>query len=83
MDLFNITSQRTVEAAARRLVTFERFADRRDDFLAAIDIDALDREAAYRIFAADEAINEELAFGHLYIAHLVDMDAMRAELCIH
>ncbi|CDO38617.1 hypothetical protein [Novosphingobium mathurense] len=83
MDLFDITSQRTVEAAARRLESLERFADRRDDFLATIDLDALDREAAYRIFAADEAVIVELALGHLYIAHLVDMDAMRAELCIH
>jgi len=85
MKDFAITSTRSFDRAAQRLQDLERYADRRDQLLAGLDLDLLGPDQLSRIFAEDEQINEDLAWGHLYLAHLAEMEALvflfRTDLC--
>jgi len=76
MKDFAITSTRSFDRAAQRLQDLERYADRRDQLLAGLDLDLLGPDQLSRIFAEDEQINEDLAWGHLYLAHLAEMEAL-------
>jgi hypothetical protein len=67
MKDFAITATRDLDRAAQRLQNLERYADRRDQL-------ACDQLS--RIFAEDQQINEDLAWGHLYITHLAEMEAL-------
>lgn len=76
MKDFAITSTRDFDRAAQRLHDLERYAHRRDQLLAALDLDSLEPNQIARIFADDDQINEDLAFGHLYLNHLARMEAL-------
>jgi hypothetical protein len=75
MKDFAITATRDLDRAAQRLQDLERYADRRDQLLGGLDFDSLDANQLSRIFADDEQINEDLAWGQLYIDHLAGMEA--------
>lgn len=74
MKDFAITATRDLDRAAQPLQNLERYADRRDQLLETLDLDLLGRDQLSRIFAEDEQINEDLAWGHLYICHLAEME---------
>lgn len=80
MPNFDITRERNFETAARRLVELERFAQRRAEFLDTLDLDALGPVCLCRIFREDEVIAEQIASGHLYLAHLIDMKNLAMSL---
>jgi hypothetical protein len=80
MKDFAITATRDLDRAAQRLQNLERYADRRDQLLASLDLDSLGPTQLSRIFADDEQINEDLAWGHLYIDHLAQMAALGTAL---
>jgi hypothetical protein len=80
MKDFAITATRDFDRAAQRLHDLERYADRRDQLLERLDLDSLGRGELSRIFAEDDQIDEELAWGHLYLDHLAQMDALGASL---
>lgn len=80
MPTFDITRERTVDSAARRLADLERFAERRADFLETLDLDALGPACLCRIFCEDETIAEAIASGYLYLAHLIDMENLAMTL---
>ncbi|RIA46406.1 hypothetical protein DFR49_0947 [Hephaestia caeni] len=63
-------AERDPERAQRILQALERYAERRECFISALDFDALDRSTAERILHDDTAIDETLAFGDLYLQHL-------------
>jgi len=71
-----ITSTRSFDRAAQRLHNLERYAHRRDQLLEGLNLDFLEPDQLSRIFAEDEQINEDLASGHLYLAHLAEMEAL-------
>lgn len=70
MNDFGLFAERDPERAGRKLRALERYAERREGFVDALDFDALDRTTAGRIRHDDEALNETLAFGDLYLDHL-------------
>lgn len=76
MKDFAITSTRDFDRAAQRLHDLERYADRREQLIETLDLDSLGPNQLARIFADDDRINEDLAFGHLYLDHLAGMDAL-------
>lgn len=76
MKDFAITATRDLDRAFQRLQNLERYADRRDQLLATLDLDSLGPNQLARIFAHDEQINEDLAWGHLYLAHLAQMEVL-------
>ena len=76
MKDFAITATRDLDRAAQRLHDLERYADRRDQVLEGLNLDLLGPDQLSRIFAEDEQINEDLAWGHLYLAHLAEMQAL-------
>lgn len=76
MKDFAITATRDLDRAAQRLQNLERYADRRDQLLETLDLDLLGRDQLSRIFAEDEQINEDLAWGHLYTCHLAEMEVL-------
>jgi len=80
MKDFAITATRDLDRAAQRLQNLERYADRRDQLLESLDLDLLGRDQLSRIFAEDEQINEDLAWGHLYISHLAEMEALGSSI---
>ncbi|MGF7156200.1 hypothetical protein [Novosphingobium gossypii] len=73
MSDFDITRERTFDRAARRLASLERFAQRRADFIDALGLDALGSNTLCGIFYDGEDIEFEIATGHIYLCHLVDM----------
>ncbi len=73
MPNFDITHDRNLDSAARRLASLERFAERRADFIDTLDLDALGPNNLCRIFDDGENIEFEIASGHIYLCHLVDM----------
>jgi hypothetical protein len=81
MKDFAITATRDLDRAAQRLQNLERYADRRDQLLASLDLDSLGPNQLSRIFADDEQINEDLAWGQLYLDHLAGMKALGVTLC--
>jgi len=76
MKDFAITSTRSFDRAAQRLQALERYADRREQLLGELDLDSLGPSQLSCIFVQDEQINEDLAWGHLYLAHLAEMEAL-------
>ncbi|WP_103727501.1 hypothetical protein [Novosphingobium sp. HII-3] len=76
MKDFAITSTRDLDRAAQRLHSLERYADRRVELIEALDLDSLGPSQVAQIFADDEQIDEDLAFGHLYIEHLAGMQEL-------
>ncbi|WP_152608755.1 hypothetical protein [Croceibacterium mercuriale] len=80
MQDFGLFAERDITRAEQLLRKLERFAERRDDFLDHIDVGALDLSDSYAIECEDDALDETIAFGHLYLEHLHQMDAFRAEM---
>jgi hypothetical protein len=80
MKDFAITSQRDFDRAAQCLSDLERFADRRGQLLASIDVGSLCQGQRCQLIADDERIAEDLAWGHLYLEHLANMDALGSSL---
>ncbi|EJL20428.1 hypothetical protein [Novosphingobium sp. AP12] len=80
MKDFAITATRDLDRAAQRLQDLERYADRRGQLLETLDLDLLGPDQLSRIFAEDEQINEDLAWGHLYINHLAEMEALGSSI---
>ena len=80
MKDFGLFAERDAARAERKLNELTRFADRREQLLETIDLDALDRNTAYDILKTDEDLAETLAFGPLYIHHLATLEAQRAEI---
>lgn len=80
MKDFAITSQRDFDCAVQCLSDLERFADRRAQLLASIDFESLCPGQRLQLIADDERIAEELAWGHLYLEHLANMDALGSSL---
>lgn len=73
MPNFDITHDRNLDSAARRLANLERFAERRADFIDTLDLDALGPNILCQILNDDENIEYEIASGHIYLCHLSDM----------
>lgn len=80
MKDFAITATRDLGRAAQRLQDLERYAERRDQLLETLDRDLLGCDQLSRIFAEEEQINGDLAWGHLYICHLAEMEALRSSI---
>lgn len=80
MKDFGLFAERDIPRAERIMHEMERYADRRERFLNAIDLDELDRTAAFAILRDDDDLAETLAFGHLYLAHLYTLEAQRADI---
>ncbi|MCW1432005.1 hypothetical protein [Novosphingobium sp. JCM 18896] len=80
MKDFAITSQRDFDRAAQCLRDLERFADRRAQLLASLDVGSLGPGQRWQLVVDDERIAEELAWGHLYLEHLVNMEALGSAL---
>lgn len=76
MKDFAITSQHDFDRATQRLSDLERFADRRDQVLDTLDLRGLGPDQRDQIDNDDERINEDLAWGHLYLAHLAEMERL-------
>ena len=76
-DLF---SERDPSRVARQLCALQRFTDRRDRFIDALDLPALDVPTRRAILEKDEQLAETLMFGELYAQHLDDMIALKARL---
>lgn len=74
MNDFGLFAERDPERAERILRALERYAERRERFVHALDFDALDRTTAGRIRHDNETLNETLAFGDLYLDHLSTFD---------
>jgi len=70
MKDFGLFAERDPERAERILQALERYAERRERFIGALDFDALDRSSVERILHDDRTIDETLAFGDLYLQHL-------------
>jgi hypothetical protein len=67
--------ERDLYRACDKLTALERFAKRRERFLDALDFEALDLQTQREIEMADELVNDDLAFGHLYVEHLAELIA--------
>lgn len=80
MKDFAITETRDLDSAAQRLQDLERYADRRDQLLEGLDFDSLGPNQLSRILADDDRINEDLAWGHLYLDHLARIAALGTAL---
>ncbi|MGE4404409.1 hypothetical protein [Pseudomonas sp.] len=80
MKDFAITATRDLVRAAERLEALNRYADRRDQLIGALGLDSLAPTQLSRIFADDDQIHEDLAWGHLYVAHLAQMQTLDASL---
>lgn len=78
-DLF---SERDPVRVAHQLCLLQRFAERRDRFIDALDLSALDVSTRRAIFETDEQLAETLMFGELYAQHLGDMVALKARLAL-
>lgn len=76
----DITSERNFNRAATRLKDLERHADRRDQLMDTLDLNALGASQLYQIVQDQDAIEEALAWGHLYLDHLARMEALSIEL---
>ena len=80
MKDFGLFAERDVARAEHKLNELTRFADRREQLLEHIDLDALDRYTAFDIVETDENLAETLAFGTIYVHHLATLAAQRAEI---
>lgn len=80
MKDFGLFAERDAARAERKLGELTRFAARREIMLETIDLDALDRNAAFDILETDEDLAETLAFGPIYVHHLATLEAQRAEI---
>ncbi len=74
-DLDSLFRERSIAKAALLLASLERYAAKREMFLAALDLAELSREEADRIADDDDLLFEALAFGHFYLTHLADLEA--------
>jgi hypothetical protein len=70
--------ERDIGRACGKLTALERFADRRDQFIDALDFHALDVQTQHEIEMDDEHVADDILSAHLYIAHLAEMIAIRA-----
>lgn len=77
MPDFGLYAERDPLRATRILERIERFAERRARFLNALDMRLLSVTDLERIFAADEELDDALAFGTLYVEHLFGLDLER------
>lgn len=80
MKDFGLFAERDIPRAERTMHQLERYVDRRERFVNAIDLDELDRETAFAILSDDDDLAETLAFGHLYLEHLYTLEAQRADI---
>lgn len=80
MKDFGLFSERDAASAARKLKQLTRFAGRREEMLTRIDLDGLDRRTAFEILETDDALAETLHFGPIFVHHLQEMEAQRAEI---
>ena len=80
MQDFGLFAERDITRAEQLLRKIERFAERRDAFLDHVDVDALDLSDFYAIECEDDALADTIAFGHLYLEHLHQMEAFRTEM---
>ena len=78
MKDFQITAARDLDSAARRLHDLERHAERRDQLIDTLDLDALGPKQLYEIF--QDAIEDAIDWGHLYLDHLASMKALGMQL---
>ena len=83
MKDFGLFAERDAAHAQRKLNNFTRFAERREQLLETIDLDALDRNTAFDILKTDEDLAETLAFGPIYVHHLATLEAQRAEIAAY
>lgn len=74
MIIIDITCGRDIQGAERLLGRLERFARRRADFIDALDQGALGADTLREIRRCDEMIAFEIASGHAYLAHLVEIE---------
>ncbi|VWX51068.1 hypothetical protein [Novosphingobium sp. 9U] len=81
MRTFHITASNH-EQAARQLADLEHYADRRDQHLDTLDLQALGANQLYQIFQEQDAIEEAIDWGHLRVEHLAQMAALQASLTI-
>jgi hypothetical protein len=79
MRNFHITAA-TADEAARRLKDLEHYADRRDQLIETLDLDALGPNQLYTIFQEQDAIEEAIDWGYLHVEHLARMEALSLEL---
>ena len=80
MKEFGLFSERDAASAARKLNQLIRFADRREAMLERIDLDGLDRSTAFDILETSDDLAETLHFGPIFVHHLQEMEALRAEI---
>ena len=80
MKDFGLFAERGAARGERILVELTRFAAWRETMLETIDLDALDRHAAFDILETDEDLAETIAFGPIYVHHLATLEAQRAEI---
>jgi len=72
-------AERDPARAERIMRSLERYAERRERFINALDLAALDRATAVGILRDDETINETLAFATSYLDHLFALDAQQTD----
>ncbi|MGB3472109.1 MAG: hypothetical protein WBA51_14920 [Erythrobacter sp.] len=80
MKDFGLFSERNAASAARKLSQLICFAQRREAMLERIDLDSLDRSTAFDILETSDDLAESLHFGPIFVHHLNEMEALRAEI---
>ena len=76
-DLFTI---RDLGQAASAFAQLERYADRRDVMIDALDFEALEPASKARITDVDLKTFEAITYGRLYLVHLAQMEELGASL---
>lgn len=79
MKDLGLFAERDPARAERIMRSLERYAVRRERFISALDLAALDSATTVGILRDDETINETLAFGTFYLDHLYALDAQKTE----
>ncbi|GGD81857.1 hypothetical protein [Croceicoccus mobilis] len=80
MTDFGLFAERDIARANQKLDQLKRHAERRDRFIDALDLDALDAKTAFAILQEDDDLAENIAFGELYIHHIATLETQRAEI---
>jgi hypothetical protein len=79
VQTFHVTAKTSAQAR-RHLQGLEHYADRREQLIDGLDLDALGPNQLYQLIEGHEALEEAFFWGRLHLEHLSRMDALAAEL---